>query len=141
MKKETVKILLIDDDTTDRQLFVEAVKSTRIPSIVIEASSGEKAIEILKKCDADFPHCIFLDLNMPIMDGRETLKLIKSSDQLKSVPVFIMSTTASPNDVSTSYKTGVNLFLEKPADFNDFVELLECILTIFHKSVVLPKNC
>ena len=76
---------------------------------------------------------------MPVKDGRETLKELKQHEVYKSIPVCIMSTSSAHFDVQSAYETGANLFLVKPHDFKDLIEMSTSLLTLFSKFVTLPK--
>ena len=127
----------MDDDAVDRELFMEAIVLASKEYLVTEASNGEEALEYLNNND-QLPDIIILDLNMPVMDGRETLKEIKSHTLFKNIPVCIMSTSSAQFDVVNSYDAGANLFLVKPLDFKELIEMLSSLLTLFSKYVPLP---
>jgi CheY-like chemotaxis protein len=139
MDKRKIRILLADDDSTDRELFGEAIKTADASIIVEEAGTGLEVIEYLEKCNDCFPDMIFLDLNMPVMDGREALRLIKSSERLKVIPVFILSTSSASHDVNSSYQAGANLYTVKPDDFEELADMVTHIVTLFKKSVAIPE--
>ena len=86
------------------------------------------------------PQLIILDLNMPVKDGRATLREIKTNEQWKSIPVCIMSTSSAHFDVSNAYSNGANLFLVKPLGFRELVDMLSSLLTLFDRFVTLPKK-
>lgn len=129
--KSTLKILLADDDVMDRELFIDAIQETETNCKIDEATNGKEVLEYLDRCK-QFPDFIFLDLNMPIMDGRETLIQIKQSERLKVIPVFILTTSCSPNDVFDSYQAGANLFLVKQPSFDSLVSTLGNITALYH---------
>lgn len=131
-------ILLVDDDALDRELFVDAINLVGKAYNVIEAENGEKALEYLHS-SATLPQLIILDLNMPVKDGRETLKELKTHNRFKSIPVCIMSTSSAPFDISNAYEKGANLFLVKPLDFKLLIEMSSSLLTLFGKYVTLPN--
>ncbi len=132
-------LLLVDDDLIDRELFVDAIKLSGKSYKITEAENGEAALEYLKSVST-LPNLIILDLNMPVKDGRATLNEIKSSDKYKSIPVCVMSTSSSPFDVASAYENGANLFLVKPLDFKELIEMLSSLLTLFNKYVTLPSK-
>ena len=132
-----MRLLLVDDDAIDRELFVDAIKLVGTGYQVTEAGNGEEAIDNLKGA-ATLPHLIILDLNMPVKDGRMTLKEIKTHPVYKSLPVCIMSTSSSPFDIEHAYDNGANLFLVKPLDFKHLIEMLASLLNLFGKYVTLP---
>lgn len=139
-KDKNLHVLLVDDDALDRELFLDAINLSIKGIQVSEASNGQEALYFLNNHVEDLPDIIILDLNMPILDGRETLKEIKSHSYFKSIPVCIMSTSSAHFDVANAYETGANLFLEKPLDFKELIEMLSSLLTLFSKYVTLPRS-
>jgi len=135
-QKQKLRILLVDDDATDRELFIDAISMIGKNYEVAESSNGEEALEYLNSCEI-LPHLIILDLNMPVKDGRATLKDIKSHSIYKSIPVCIMSTSSAHFDVENAYSNGANLFLVKPFEFKELLEMLSSLLLLFYKYVTL----
>lgn len=134
-----LQILLVDDDVIDRELFVDAINNAEKKSDITEASNGEEAVEYLKKAER-LPDLIILDLNMPVKDGRETLREIRADTKLKNLPVCILSTSSAHFDVLNAYHTGANLFLVKPLDFEELLEMTSTLLKMFEKYVALPTK-
>ncbi len=132
-------ILLVDDDVIDRELFIDAMNMTEKKFDITEASNGEEGVEYLKRTER-LPDLIFLDLNMPVKDGRETLKEIRANNKFKSIPVCILSTSSAHFDVLNAYDAGANLFLVKPLDFGELVEMTSSLLKLFEKYVTLPTK-
>ena len=130
-------MLLVDDDSTDRELFIDAITMIGKNYEIAEAGNGEEAITFLRNTDS-LPHLIILDLNMPVKDGRETLKEIKTDPILQAIPVCIMSTSSANFDVQSAYTNGANLFLVKPFEFKELIEMLSSLLSLFSKYVTLP---
>jgi two-component system, chemotaxis family, response regulator Rcp1 len=135
-QKPKLRLLLVDDDATDRELFIDAISMIGKNYEVSESSDGEEALHYLTTCEM-LPHLVILDLNMPVKDGRATLKEIKSHSILKSIPVCIMSTSSAHFDVENAYSNGANLFLVKPFEFKELLEMLNSLLNLFHKYVTL----
>jgi CheY-like chemotaxis protein len=131
-------ILLADDDPVDRELFIEAMNDTGFSFRVVEVENGEELLQHLSSA-ATLPDLIILDLNMPVKDGRETLKELKNSEQFRRVPVFILSTSNARFDVELACHTGANLFLVKPHEYKEIVEMLKSLFTLFGKYVA-PCN-
>jgi CheY-like chemotaxis protein len=119
----TRRILLIDDDEDDREIFLEVVAELS-PSIVPDtAINGEEALRKLQSSTA-LPSIIFLDLNMPIMSGTEFLKKVKCCDVLKNIPVIILSTSMDPRSIKEAKELGAAAFITKPNKFRNWqVEL------------------
>jgi len=139
MEKTNLRLLLVDDDATDRELFREAIEVAGISCTINEAANGEEALTQLAEMTV-VPQLIILDLNMPVKDGRATLREIKTNEQWKSIPVCIMSTSSAHFDVSNAYSNGANLFLVKPLGFRELVDMLSSLLTLFDRFVTLPKK-
>jgi CheY-like chemotaxis protein len=117
-----MRILLIDDDKDDQTLFCEAVKIIS-PDIHCDiAGNGQEGLKVLNN-NAQLPQLIFLDINMPIMDGNETLNVIKATPKLKSLPVFIYSTSNRFDEIEKFVALGVG-FITKPNKFEDLVRVL-----------------
>ena len=131
---KTIQILLADDDAVDRELFSEALKSTRVKYRLNEVPGGEEVFTHLNAHN-EKPDLIILDLNMPVKDGRETLKELKANKNFKFIPVVILSTSNSHFDVLFSYDNGASLFLTKPHSFHDLVEMLDLLLSLSSKYV------
>jgi CheY-like chemotaxis protein len=132
--EKTIEILLADDDAIDRELFSEALKSTRVKYKLIEVRAGDEVIAHVAN-NPQKPDLIILDLNMPVKDGRETLKELKADNNFKYIPVIILSTSNAHFDVRFSYDHGASLFLTKPHSFHDLVEMLNTLLTLSSKFV------
>jgi len=132
--EKTIEILLADDDAIDRELFSEALKSTRVKHKLIEVDAGDEVIAHLTNI-VQKPDLIILDLNMPVKDGRETLRELKANSNFKYIPVIILSTSNSHFDVRYSYDHGASLFLTKPHSFHDLVEMLDVLLALSSKYV------
>ena len=126
-------ILLVDDDEDDRSLFKEAVNSLDKDIQCWTANDGQHALEVLMYDLIVVPDVIFLDLNMPKMNGLEFLSIIKKNRQYKSVPVIIYSTSSNPEDFKKSKELGAAEFITKPADFH---ELISKLASLFQKHLV-----
>jgi len=135
----TLNVLLVDDDVIDRELFIDAMNLVGNNYEVAEAGNGQLALDYLRKTTIP-PHLIILDLNMPVKDGRETLKELKEDPLLKSIPVCIMSTSGAHFDVQSAYEEGASLFLVKPLEFDKLIEMLTSLLTLFYKYVSFKKS-
>lgn len=131
---KTISILLADDDAVDRELFSEALKSTRVKYKLNEVGGGDELFTHLNNNPVK-PDLIILDLNMPLKDGRETLKELKADKIFKRIPVVMLSTSNSHFDVVFSYDHGASLFLTKPHSFHDLVEMLDLLLTLSSKYI------
>lgn len=124
MDNVAVKIILADDDESDRLIFIEAFSEIRIKADVVALHDGKQLMEYLDKNKVDLPAIIFLDLNMPRKSGVECLKEIRATKKYKDIPIAIYSTSSSKNDIEESFHNGANVYLKKPSDFNKLKEAL-----------------
>jgi CheY-like chemotaxis protein len=115
-------IFLIDDDEDDRWLFAEALART-VPQVKCEsAASGQEAIQFLDASSV-LPDCIFLDLNMPGMDGKNCLTQLKSHPKLKTIPVIVYSTSNYHKDIEETKALGADEFIIKPSDYTQLCQM------------------
>ena len=120
-------IFLVDDDEDDQWLFKEALART-VPSVVCNcASSGQEALAYLMDVANTIPDLVFIDLNMPGMDGRKCLAELKKLERLKEIPVIVYSTSDYPRDKEETLRMGASNFIIKPPDYNSLCELLRKI--------------
>jgi CheY-like chemotaxis protein len=139
-------ILVADDDEGDRFLINKAMKANNIEGPVKFFGDGQKLIDHLKESlDAPgpghkppLPSLVLLDLNMPELDGRDTLKIIKGDAELKSIPVIILSNSANPEDVMGCYKGGANSLFVKPLDYLELVRFMGMLKTYWLQNAQLP---
>lgn len=106
--------LVVDDDDDDKELFIEVVSEIDQSIEVLSASNGREALQLLEKTER-LPHIIFLDLNMPRMNGRQCLDKLKQDLRLASIPVIIYSTSNIPEDKDEALKSGAYSFITKPS--------------------------
>src|SRR5262245_44436112 len=121
-------IFLIDDDNDDQEIFSYAMEQTDKNVSCVFADDGIRALEKLRS-DASFvPDIIFIDMNMPRMNGQQCLSAIKKIDRLKQVPVYMYSTSAEPSLVAANLELGAEEFLVKPSSISDLTALFRRIL-------------
>src|SRR5687767_1642323 len=121
-------ILIIDDDADDIELFCMAVAEIDKSIKCISARTGEEALKILKKSLLRKPDYIFLDLNMPRMNGKQCLSLIKKDPELCDIPVIIYSTSKLPEDYRETKELGAVYFLTKPSRHTDLERAIAYVL-------------
>ncbi|MCE5181836.1 MAG: response regulator [Betaproteobacteria bacterium] len=139
-----VDILLIEDNPGDVRLTREAMKEARIAVNLNVANDGLEAMAMLHQ-EAPYdslplPDLILLDLNMPRMDGREVLRLIKSDERLKHIPVVILTTSAAEKDIAQAYGMHANCYITKPVELDQFMEIVKAIEGFWLTVVKLPGN-
>jgi CheY-like chemotaxis protein len=145
--RNTITILLADDDADDREMTEEALKESRLANNLFCVSDGEELLDYLNnrnkyKKSSEFPRpgLILLDLNMPKLDGREALKLIKSDERFRHIPIVILTTSEAEEDIFKSYDLGVNSFITKPVTFDGLVEAMRTVGKYWFEIVELPKS-
>lgn len=127
------EILLVEDNPDDVELALHALKRNNILNPIVVARDGQEAVDYLfyggKYVDSkhDKPALILLDLKLPKVDGIEVLRKIKSENSLKKVPVVILTSSKEEKDLVESYDLGVNSYIRKPVDFDQFVETVRYI--------------
>ncbi len=115
-------ILLVEDDPDHEVLTIRALKKANLANEVIVARDGEEAVKMLCGPDPIKPQVILLDLKLPKLDGLEVLKRIRECDPTRMLPVVVLTSSDEERDVVRSYALGVNSYIRKPVNFNDFAE-------------------
>jgi CheY-like chemotaxis protein len=137
------EILLVEDSPGDIRLTKEALKESRISNHLHIVTDGIEATNFLMKVgefkNAPTPDLILLDLNLPKKNGFEVLKEIKENDDLKIIPVVILTTSESEKDILQSYQLHVNCFVSKPVEFDAFFNVIRTIEDFWFTIVKLPK--
>ncbi len=138
-------ILMADDDPDDQILLQEALKENNIPNSVCFVENGEELLDFLHKRGkfegVEFsPGLILLDLNMPKMDGRQALKLLKADPLLKKIPIVVLTTSRADSDILECYDLGVNSFISKPVNFAELVDVTREISNYWLGTVTLPES-
>lgn len=143
MSKE-IKILLVEDNEGDVVLTMQALKKANVTNGINVAMDGEEAMKYLRKegkfRNAETPDLILLDINLPKIDGMEVLAEIKNDDNLKSIPVVMLTTSDSEKDIVRSYNNHANCYITKPVDFKKFMEVIQAIKDFWITIVKLPKH-
>lgn len=119
-----MKCFLIDDDEDDREIFSLALSTANTSSTYITAINGEDALRILEEQQDYIPDFIFLDLNMPFMDGRSCLKALRKIPKLRDIPIIIFTTSSYAKDIEDTLKLGASHYLIKPTSLNSLVAIL-----------------
>jgi CheY-like chemotaxis protein len=122
-------ILIVDDDSDDRELFMEALHEVDESVLCTYATNGQNALKVLKDPAFNRPDYIFLDLNMPLMDGKQCLVQLKKLPVIRKIPVIIFTTSSMIEDELEVQKLGASLFFTKPDFFGELVERVKFILS------------
>ena len=142
--RSPVEILLVEDNPGDERLTREALKEGKVYSNLHWVKDGVEALEFLRRkgryADAPRPDIILLDLNLPKKDGREVLSEIKSDENLKRIPVVILTTSKAEEDVLRSYQLHANCYVTKPVDLEKFIVVVQSIDMFWLTVVTLPNG-
>jgi len=145
--RRSIRLLLAEDDPDDQLLIREALTESRIANELDVVSDGEELLDYLKRRGAyhdlagqPLPGLIFLDLNMPRLDGRGALREIKGDPELRRIPVIVLTTSDAEEDVLRTYDLGVNSFVTKPMRFENLVEVIRTLGRYWLEIVELPSS-
>jgi two-component system, response regulator len=129
MIENSIEILLVEDNPNDVELTLHALKKNNIANSIHVVRDGAEALEYLFSSGADAgrdfnhtPKMILLDLKLPKVDGMEVLKRIKSDERTRPIPVVVLTSSREERDIVESYRLGVNSYITKPVDFEQFTE-------------------
>jgi CheY-like chemotaxis protein len=140
----TIDVLLVEDDPGDVAITREAFEENKVQNRLHVVTDGVEAMAFLRKAGphagVPTPDLILLDLNLPKMDGREVLAAIKADEELRSIPVVVLTTSDRTEDVSTSYSLHANAYVTKPVDFERFISVVRQIDDFFVSVVRLPDH-
>lgn len=138
-----IDILLVEDNEGDARLAMEVFKESKVQNQLHHVKDGVEAIAFLRKkgnySHAPRPKLILLDLNMPRMDCKEVLSLIKRDEDLKRIPVVILSISTDERDITDTYNLHGNCFITKPINFEQFLEVVRSIENFWLSTVQLPN--
>lgn len=132
-------ILVAEDDPDDRLFVEEAFAENHFDGVLEFVGDGEQLLQRLKSTPT-VPALVLLDLNMPRANGFEALELIRGDDALCTLPVVVLSTSRSQEDVRKAYRLGANAFITKPTSFGELVEAVRSLLGFWLKSARLPGH-
>lgn len=144
MNFKPFEILLVEDNPAEVKLTQEAFKEGKIFTNLNVVNDGEKAMDYLKKrngfANIHRPDLILLDLNLPKKDGREVLNEIKHDPDLRTIPVVVMTSSDSDEDILKVYNLHVNCYVKKPIDFEQFIKVVQKIEEFWFTVAILPRN-
>jgi two-component system response regulator len=125
-------IILVDDDEDDRYIFQEGFVQAGCKNQFIQFEGGVRFLEHLKNSSREeFPSLVLLDLNMPVLDGREVLRAVKASADWNHIPVVVFTTSKLDADRKTCYELGANCFVSKPSGYQDVLEVTRSIALLW----------
>lgn len=139
-----VNILLVEDNEGDIILTTEAFKDMKLENKISVVKDGEEALRFLKKqgeyTDAVTPQLVLMDINLPGMDGKQLLDLIKKDDKLKEIPVVMLTCSDRDADISDCYDKQVNWYITKPIDYDKYTKVMHEIEAFYVSFVPYPKS-
>lgn len=148
MKAQTgssIDILLVEDNEGDARLAREALRESKMRNTLYHVPDGVEAMAFLHQqgnyAQVPRPDLILLDLNLPRMDGREVLAAIKNDDNLKRIPVVILTTSSDEADIFKTYNLHANCFITKPLGLEQFIQVVKSIEDFWLTIVKLPNGC
>lgn len=139
-----VEILLVEDNPGDVKLTRKALEQANLENNLHVANNGVEAMKFLQNeaghADAPRPDLVLLDLNMPKMDGQDVLAEMKEDDELSRIPVVILTSSESEEDVVKSYDLNANAYLTKPVDYNGFIDIVDSLENFWLQVVKFPPK-
>jgi len=146
-ERKNFTILLVEDDPVDTELLIEALQDDRLVNEIKYVRDGTELMNYLRqedgfgdKTQSPRPDLILLDLNLPKMDGREALKEVKSDPNFRRIPVIVMTTSRSEEDIYLSYNLGANSYIVKPFSFDSMVEIIRSVKKYWFDIVELTSK-
>ena len=131
---DEIEVLLIEDNETDAELTIRALKKKNLANNLVWVKDGEEALEFIfatgrysKREVQDLPKLILLDLRMPKVDGMEVIRKIKSDSRTNKIPVVVLTSSKEDKDIVESYDLGVNSYVSKPVEFDEFTEAVSTL--------------
>jgi two-component system, chemotaxis family, response regulator Rcp1 len=144
MNVKPIELLLVEDSEPDVRLTKEALCEAKVKNRLWVVEDGVEALEFLRQqgqyADVPRPDLILLDLNLPRKDGRQVLKEIKADDSLKRIPVVVLTTSSSEEDVLRAYDLHANCYITKPVDFTRFMQVVKSVENFWLTVVTLPDD-
>ncbi|NQZ83640.1 MAG: response regulator [Colwellia sp.] len=142
-----IRIHMCDDDPDDQLLVSDALEEARLGNPIDFTNNGKELLQYLNRegafshlVDEPLPGLILLDLNMPVMDGREVLSKIKQHEKFRSIPIIVLTTSKAEADIARTYDMGVNSFIMKPVSFDSLVDMIKSVTDYWFHLVSLPQK-
>jgi CheY-like chemotaxis protein len=137
-----LKVLIVDDDDADAMMIEDALATARVPPTVYRVADGQQALDYLGRrdqyADAVRPDLVLLDLNMPRVSGHQVLAEVKTAEELKTIPIVVLTTSTEAADILASYRHHANAFVTKPIDLYTFEYAVRLINRFYSDVAVLP---
>ena len=126
MEEHILNILSAEDDLDDQLIIRDAIKKADIGASVHFVSNGSALLERLaEQFGGNLPDILLLDLNMPVLNGLEVLKILREREDVEDLPIIILTTSSNQNDIDQCYRLGANSFITKPSSFKEMVEVVK----------------
>jgi CheY-like chemotaxis protein len=135
-----LRVLVVDDNRAELRLLSEAFRAAARDTNVLAAVNGADALNILQRTDAAKPDLVILDINMPGLSGHEVLRFIKANSILRSIVVFMFSSSSAEDDVVRAYDEHANGYLSKPGDLDEYFALARHMVDFWGRIAMLPAN-
>lgn len=139
----SLRLLLVEDSPSDVRLIREALKDATVPIQIMVARDGVEATEYLWQSEtgqAVRPDLVLLDLNLPRKNGKEVLAEVKASPNLKQIPVLVMTSSRSDEDIAQAYSLNANCYITKPGDLQEYVHVVRAIEDFWFLTATLPDS-
>lgn len=140
---KSIHILLVEDNEGDILLTLEALSESKYSNEVTVIKDGDAALTYFKNCmdnNERLPDLVLLDINLPKIDGKEVLSFIKTHNKLARIPVLMLTTSSSEEDIKDAYSSHANCYIPKPVDLNNFFDIIKAIEDFWLTVVKLPAN-
>ena len=131
LESESIEILLVEDNPSDAELTLHALKKCKVANHILHVRDGAEALEFLfrrgehsARHGEDRPMLVLLDLKLPKVDGLQVLKQIKNDPRTKAIPVILLTSSKEESDMAAGYQLGVNSYIQKPVNFGEFQEVV-----------------
>ncbi len=143
-KGRAITLLLIEDGEADQRLVARALQRAKIKADLYIVDTGEDGLAFLRG-DGEHkgsprPDLVLLDLNLPRIDGKQVLREIRADEKLKEIPVVMLTTSAEERDIIDSYRLGVNAYITKPVEVQDFMDSVQKLEEFWFDLVMLPSR-
>ena len=147
MRTPNQPILLVEDSPEDFEATVRALRKAGLANPIFRCEDGDEALDYLHlrgryadPAKAPRPGIILLDLNLPGTDGREVLDAVKADDDLRSIPVVVLTTSTDERDIDRCYQAGANSYVKKPVDIGGFTTAVQRLRDYWFEVVILPRG-